>query len=295
MLTPYQFASNSPIAGIDLDGLEFYLKTGADGSTIVKAEIVLVNTSELSKNQIRTIALAMRKQFVETMTVYDSKNEIQYRGQLNFSIVDNVAAVPNDAYYINLSSGTEFAMGVQGRAAGIGGTNAEIGVEWIEATTTYQEERVVERPGQMPEFIPGQAITTYKTIPKETEDLARTGVHEILHMMGLLHPWDQKITNKYGTFYQSMDIFKIYLQAVEDLVSGDKNSEAIKKLKENAMNTDRIAKHLSRLNHTTKTQEGAEPDNENDELTPGQLNSVHNNIYTKKVGKPRSEQEKGGK
>ena len=30
MLTPYQFASNSPIAGVDLDGLEFYF--AADGT-----------------------------------------------------------------------------------------------------------------------------------------------------------------------------------------------------------------------------------------------------------------------
>jgi len=34
MLTPYQFASNSPIAGIDLDGLEFYY--AADGSYLGK-------------------------------------------------------------------------------------------------------------------------------------------------------------------------------------------------------------------------------------------------------------------
>ncbi len=39
MLTPYQFASNSPVAGIDLDGLEFYyynLSRNKDGSTELK-------------------------------------------------------------------------------------------------------------------------------------------------------------------------------------------------------------------------------------------------------------------
>ena len=34
-LTPYQFASNSPISGIDLDGLEYYY--AADGSLIAKS------------------------------------------------------------------------------------------------------------------------------------------------------------------------------------------------------------------------------------------------------------------
>src|SRR5437868_1691498 len=33
-LTPYQFASNSPIAGIDLDGLEFYYT--ASGALLLK-------------------------------------------------------------------------------------------------------------------------------------------------------------------------------------------------------------------------------------------------------------------
>lgn len=45
MLTPYQFASNNPIAGIDLDGLEFYYS--ADGHLIGKidgsSEIRVVN------------------------------------------------------------------------------------------------------------------------------------------------------------------------------------------------------------------------------------------------------------
>ena len=35
MLTPYQFASNSPISGIDLDGLEYYY--AADGNLIAKS------------------------------------------------------------------------------------------------------------------------------------------------------------------------------------------------------------------------------------------------------------------
>jgi RHS repeat-associated protein len=50
MLTPYQFASNSPIAGIDLDGLEFYY--AADGSFIGKmgksTEIKIVDNEMLS-------------------------------------------------------------------------------------------------------------------------------------------------------------------------------------------------------------------------------------------------------
>src|SRR4029078_6259913 len=39
-LTPYQFASNRPIDGIDLDGLEWLppMKTGPDGKQVVDCE-----------------------------------------------------------------------------------------------------------------------------------------------------------------------------------------------------------------------------------------------------------------
>ena len=50
MLTPYQFASNSPISGVDLDGLEFYY--AADGSFIGKVgkstQIKIVDNEMLS-------------------------------------------------------------------------------------------------------------------------------------------------------------------------------------------------------------------------------------------------------
>lgn len=57
MLTPYQFASNTPISGIDLDGLEFYY--AADGSLIGKigndTKVKLVND-----NNIRAVTSAIK-------------------------------------------------------------------------------------------------------------------------------------------------------------------------------------------------------------------------------------------
>jgi RHS repeat-associated protein len=52
MLTPYQFASNSPIAGIDLDGLEFFY--AADGSYLghlgKSGQIIVVNDLSLKES-----------------------------------------------------------------------------------------------------------------------------------------------------------------------------------------------------------------------------------------------------
>lgn len=294
MLTPYQFASNCPIAGIDLDGLEFFLKTRGEGVIVVKAEIVLVNSSSLSKSQIRNLGLAIRNQMLETFDVYDPVNKIQYKGQLNFSIVEDVKQVPANAYYLELVNDTDLDMGVQGKAAGIGGTNATVGVTTGEITAIKLPSRIIEVPGQMPEIIEGELIEKFKIVPKSVTNVANTGVHELLHMMGLLHPWDRERTTKYGTFRQALDLYLTLKQAITDYKEGNLNSESITKLKSNIMNTDYIAIYLKERGYDAELRDHLTPE-KNTKLTPGQLNQVHNNIAKKKVGQPRQEQENKSK
>ncbi|MCC7302598.1 MAG: RHS repeat-associated core domain-containing protein [Bacteroidia bacterium] len=52
-LTPYQFASNRPIDGVDLDGLEWSKSTNlATGETTYTIKLKVVNSSSLTKEQI---------------------------------------------------------------------------------------------------------------------------------------------------------------------------------------------------------------------------------------------------
>jgi RHS repeat-associated protein len=53
MLTPYQFASNSPISGVDLDGLEYYY--AADGNLIAKSRD---NNTQVRVVQAKDVASA---------------------------------------------------------------------------------------------------------------------------------------------------------------------------------------------------------------------------------------------
>ena len=82
MLTPYQFASNTPIMAIDLDGLEAYIRENYDSqgkleSITVVTEIQVINSSELTMDQVmeRTdeIARTHNEEF---------KGKVVYNGQV---------------------------------------------------------------------------------------------------------------------------------------------------------------------------------------------------------------------
>src|SRR5690606_3531311 len=69
MLTPYQFASNSPIAGIDIDGLEFYFT--ADGKLFEHKTSWLSNKKPIPnniKNQVRVASNFKQLEEYKTFT-----------------------------------------------------------------------------------------------------------------------------------------------------------------------------------------------------------------------------------
>ena len=66
-LTPYQFASNSPIAGVDLDGLEFYY--AADGDLIAKSRDNNAQVRVIKSENVQTAWQLLRRK--ESATIVD--------------------------------------------------------------------------------------------------------------------------------------------------------------------------------------------------------------------------------
>lgn len=108
MLTPYQFASNRPIDGIDLDGLEFSKTTTYNketGTTYIHITVkVKVKNWQgwLSNEEIAGYLAKAQESFSSVMNVYDNQMNVQFSGSLIF---DNSATIglgisepkPNDA------------------------------------------------------------------------------------------------------------------------------------------------------------------------------------------------------
>ncbi len=63
MLTPYQFASNSPISGSDLDGLEYKVEIKS-GEVVLNVKLVVINSTDvLSKAELIQIGNNIKKDF----------------------------------------------------------------------------------------------------------------------------------------------------------------------------------------------------------------------------------------
>ncbi len=103
-LTPYQFASNRPIDGIDLDGLEFSRKVTYDIGTGVFSVELHVKLAVKVEGQCLTahgqngeayeLIKASEKQFANSTNKYDERRKIQYSGSLEMRLLKEGETAP---------------------------------------------------------------------------------------------------------------------------------------------------------------------------------------------------------
>jgi RHS repeat-associated protein len=161
-LTPYQFASNRPIDGIDLDGLEFSKSTYTDQQGIIHVKITLkvrpgvtsTASTVLTAEQSNLIFKKTQEQFSNTVgTTCDEKRKMQYEGEL---IYDDNATIA-------------YTLGVQPKGSILGGlsTPGSAGVNGAKCNEN------------------GLPVV------QNFDAVAVDGVHELLHQGGLDHPTDE--------------------------------------------------------------------------------------------------------
>jgi RHS repeat-associated protein len=157
MLTPYQFASNRPIDGVDLDGLEFSKASTVDSNTgKTKIEITVkikVNLDGISSKLATSYLTEIRNQFSGIIrTASDSK--VEYSGRLVF---DDNATISLGIGYGSDDSGFVGVSGPGAMQVPVGTKNAS-----------------------------GQIVKQYSTTY-----FAETVVHEVLHQGGVVHPTEE--------------------------------------------------------------------------------------------------------
>jgi RHS repeat-associated protein len=158
-LTPYQFASNRPIDGIDLDGLEFSKSTYTDQQGIIHVKITLkvrpgVTSTVLTIKQSNLIFKKTQEQFSNTVgTTCDEKRKIQYEGELTYDDNATIAYTLGDQPKGSIVSGLS--------------TPGSAGVNGVK----YNENGL--------------------PVVKNFDAVAVDGVHELLHQGGIDHPTDE--------------------------------------------------------------------------------------------------------
>jgi RHS repeat-associated protein len=173
MLTPYQFASNTPIQAIDLDGLEArYVKsTNADGSTLIEitVDVKIINNTgtHISDEGMENYAKAIKKQIEKSYSKEDKETKTTYKTTVKPVVVPS--ADPEKDFYIEM-------VDVVKQKVIDKKTN-----EVIEVPTNYSGLT----DGENTEKNRFQVRVNLKTTMYK---IARTAAHEIGHGAGLTHP-----------------------------------------------------------------------------------------------------------
>ena len=185
-LTPYQFGSNRPIDGVDLDGLEWAMSTESvqDGTQIKVVAVVEVKLNfsstinSLPPTVFQTYLDAASAQFDRTLSI---SSDGAYKGRLTFStekINDDKRVVPSAIIDDNVGGGNTIA-GISGYE------NAQANL--------YKKSGVLKTP----------------------QEFAIDFIHEVFHTIMLEHPveWTQGIeltliqdpTTKFKSTYKTTD------------------------------------------------------------------------------------------
>jgi len=181
MLTPYQFASNTPIQAIDIDGLEAYKKTTTDpntGKTLIEITIdIKVKKSSTTITDAEAISYAgnIISQLGTTFSgQVDENTEVIVKASiLNLNVDDNNQVILDDfetdgAFYLDFVDIVEY----EGDASNVAGKADDIG----NPTVNRFQVRVTS--------------ITDPSLNRGSGSITRTGTHEIGHGLGLYHPWD---------------------------------------------------------------------------------------------------------
>ena len=249
-MTPYQFASNTPIAAIDLDGLEFSLATNSDGHVYVNAHFKVLNSSNLSDENIKILMGDLKTKYLELMDrKYAGR---QFKGWITFEYVDKVK--PTD-YFIEVVEPTDKRLKL-GKGKANGKVNSIGGQNLVFSTLGLKNS----------DFATG--FSKISTMYNEGSDFSDGVLHEIGHLFGLLHPWDKKG----GGFRQISSIRDSYLSAAKDPMS-----DAGQELSANLMNSPGNPNMILGVNFSKK------------KLTQDQFGQMYRNLYNKKIGQKQTE------
>jgi hypothetical protein len=205
MLTPYQFASNTPIQAIDLDGLEAYKKTTTDpntGKTLIEITIdVKVKRTSNNINDLQAISYA-GEIVAQLGATYDGD-------------VDANTTVVVKANIINLDSDENGELVLKEFK-----TDGAFYIDFVDEVEGTDEPNVVGRANEIgnPLVNRFQVRVAMLSDPKKlrsSADIVRTGKHEIGHGLGLRHPWDPK-NDVADVDQQGMDAAYVPSKGVEE-------------------------------------------------------------------------------
>ncbi len=187
--SPYAFAMNRPIDGVDLDGLEWStsILSGQTGSSVhvinkLDVKIRVVNQSKIVLSQpdvdltLNNVKQEAEKDFKSIRIEKDEDNDVIEESVLNITF-DQTPLGPNET----LSASTGFFMVLEDQKTT---TNPVTGNQELVAGSSI--------PGYVPGYTQHNIVhlaVTVDGVKTKPNGYSRAGTHELGHSGGLPHPW----------------------------------------------------------------------------------------------------------
>ena len=172
-LTPYQFASNTPIGAIDLDGLEAFKNTSIDNKS---GKTVITLTIDLKvKNSSETASASAVAGWAAKIAAKVEKTYSATDGAISYVTKVNLVMNTEGTGFAEVNPETDFYLDFVDE---VEGTDEEriAGMSTVGATSTNRIQvrwQSLNSPG----------------VNRSDIAIARTGTHELGHALGLHHPW----------------------------------------------------------------------------------------------------------
>ncbi|MFP9119354.1 RHS repeat-associated core domain-containing protein, partial [Flavobacterium sp. RNTU_13] len=262
-LTPYQFASNRPLDGVDLDGKEWAETTTSvtlpDGTIKLTTELVIrvkvenqstiITDPNIIKSRCEAIKTKIEKEGTRALVYTQDGKNFQHDVKTTV-VLDYTPRTSNDGYI--------------GRLIFDDRTSVQTVVRNGNTVTTSEAWKKGENHGEVYSFTTNIGITKNGKIVDES-DMAETALHEIFgHSGGLNHPWE-------------LGVIEILLNP--ELNQSDLNSRVLNKIIQNFMNTDDNPDKSLRPPTTTSNF-----------IEPGQIRAIIETVRGKSDGGPTTEE-----
>ncbi|WP_165806453.1 RHS repeat domain-containing protein [Chitinophaga parva] len=227
-LTPYQFASNRPIDGVDIDGKEWgadsrFVNTGTPNLAIENVMTVRMKVTNSSKIVTDPNVIKSRAELVKTTLEQSFKNEeLIYLFDIPFKVITKTEVIL-DYSPVSPDDGNIGILNFDDRVSTNKVTVNTVGN--TTTTTTLTSSTPGETTGAIRDFTLNLAITMDGKLTPVT-DFVSTTRHEGAHSGGVNHPWNLK------------GIEKINLQMLDQTIAPFDRDKVLNNFMNSAENPD---------------------------------------------------------
>lgn len=174
--SPYSYAENRPIDGIDLDGKEWSKTTTYDPMNNqfnvqykVKIQIIDATKCAYTAQEKQDIAAGIQAQFKTTYTQFDKDKNINYTAELEYEFID----------------GNPEKVGLEGSLTiTLKDAQIKLNGKYDGGSTPARSKNANTQTNVI------RINTNVAGKKRSVDEIARTTVHELGHSAGLEHPWE---------------------------------------------------------------------------------------------------------